>query len=87
MGTFIPSIKGAWLFDYLTDKFNTSASFAGGGPAFSTFGVTPSRNGFLLGTELAFLNDGNMTLTGNFDLEFRDAYMALTYYLTVRFDF
>jgi|GEM_PF-566523 len=86
-GTFIPSIKGAWLFDYLVDKFATSASFAGGGSSFNTYGVTPARNAFLVGSEVAFLNRGNMTLTGNFDLEFREAYTGFTYYLTLRFDF
>lgn len=86
-GTFIPSIKGAWLFDYLADRFETTASFAGGGPAFSTYGVKPARNAFLLGTELAFLNRKNMTLTGNFDWILRDQYASYTYYLTLRFDF
>ena len=86
-GTFIPSIKGAWLFDYLAQKFETSASFAGGGSSFSTYGVAPARNAFLLGSEIAFLNRGNMTLTGNFDLEFREAYTGFTYYLTLRYDF
>jgi outer membrane autotransporter protein len=86
-GTFIPSIKGAWLFDYLADRFETSASFAGGGPAFQTYGVKPSRNAFLLGAELAFLNRKNMTLTGNFDWLIRDQYASYTYYLTLRFDF
>ena len=86
-GTFIPSIKGAWLFDYITDKFETTASFAGGGSSFSTVGCNPARNAFLLGTELAFLNKGNMTLTGNFDWMLRDAYASYTYYLTLRYDF
>jgi uncharacterized protein with beta-barrel porin domain len=86
-GNYIPSIKGAWLFDYITDKFQTSASFAGGGPSFSTVGANPSRNAFLVGAELAFLNKGNMTLTGNFDWVIRDQYQSYTYYLTARFDF
>jgi outer membrane autotransporter protein len=86
-GTFIPAIKGAWLFDYLADRFETTASFAGGGPAFSTYGVKPSRSGFLLGAEIAFLSKGNMTLTGNFDWLLRDQFSSYTYYLTARFDF
>jgi autotransporter-associated beta strand protein len=87
MGTFIPSIKGAWRFDYIADEFATLASFDGGGPAFSTIGVRPARNAFLLGGEMAFLNDGNMTITGNVDWELKDQYSGFTYYLTVRFDF
>jgi outer membrane autotransporter protein len=86
-GTFIPAIKGAWLFDYLADTFETTASFAGGGPAFNTYGVKPARNGFLLGAEIAFLSKGNMTLTGNFDWLLRDQFASYTYYLTARFDF
>jgi len=87
MGTFIPAVKGAWRYDYIADDFSTLATFEGGGPAFSTVGVRPARNAFLIGSELAFLNDGNMTITGNVDWELKDAYSSLVYYLTVRFDF
>lgn len=86
-GTFIPSIKAAWLFDYLADRFETTAKFGGGGAAFTTKGAEPARNGLLLGGELAFLNKGNMTLTGNYDLELKDEFWGQTYYGTVRFDF
>jgi len=86
-GTFIPSIKGAWLYDYLGDRFETTSSFAGGGPSFNTRGAKPAKSGLLLGAELAFLNKGNLTLTGNWDMEFKDEFMSNTYYGTVRYDF
>lgn len=85
--TLIPAVKCAWFYDYIGDRFETTASFAGGGPAFSTQGAKPARNGLLLGAEIAFLNKGNMTLTGNYDLELRDEYASSTYYATARFDF
>jgi autotransporter-associated beta strand protein len=87
MGTFIPSVKAAWLYDYIGDRFQTTATFAGGGPSFDTIGAKPARNGMLFGTELAFLNKGNMTLTGNWDLEVKDQFASNTYYGTARFDF
>ncbi len=87
VGTFIPSVKAAWLFDYIEDRFETRASFTGGGPSFATQGAKPARNGCLVGGELAFLNKGNMTLTGNYDLELKDEYISNTYYATARFDF
>ncbi|MBI4711565.1 MAG: autotransporter outer membrane beta-barrel domain-containing protein [Candidatus Omnitrophica bacterium] len=86
-GTFIPSIKGAWLYDYMGDRFETTASFAGGGPSFNTRGAKPAKSGLLLGAELAFLNKGNLTLTGNWDMELKDEFMSNTYYGTVRYDF
>ena len=73
-GTFIPSVKGAWRYDYFGDTFETVASFAGGGPSFRTYGAEPAQNSFLIGGELAFFNDGNMTLTGNVDWELRDEF-------------
>ena len=87
MGTFIPSAKAAWLYDYIGDRYQTTASFAGGGPSFDTLGAKPAKNGILFGTELAFLNKGNMTVTGNWDIELKDQYMSNTYYGTVRYDF
>ncbi|MEI7750876.1 MAG: autotransporter domain-containing protein, partial [Candidatus Omnitrophota bacterium] len=86
-GTFIPSVKAAWLYDYIADRFETTASFAGGGPSFDTNGAKPAKNGMLFGTELAFLNKGNVTLTGNWDIELKDQYMSNTYYGTARYDF
>jgi len=41
----------------------------------------------LFGGELAFLNKGNMTLTGNWDMEVKDEFLSNTYYGTARFDF
>ncbi len=86
-GTFIPSVKAAWLFDYMNDRYESTATFGGGGPSFETKGAKPARNGCLIGGEIAFLNKGNMTVTGNYDLELKDEYQSHTYYGTVRFDF
>ena len=86
-GTFIPSAKAAWLYDYIGDRFETTASFAGSGPSFNTQGAKPARNGMLFGAELAFLNKGNVTITGNWDIELKDQFMSNTYYGTVRYDF
>ena len=87
VGTFIPSAKAAWLYDYIGDRFETNASFAGGGGAFTTQGAKPAKNGMLFGTELAFLNKGNVTVTGNWDIELKDQFVSNTYYGTVRYDF
>ena len=87
LGTFIPSVKAAWTFDYIGDRFETTSSFSGGGPAFNTRGAKPARNGLLMGAELAFLTHGNWTMTGNWDWELKDEYSSHTYYGTVRFDF
>ena len=86
-GTFVPSIKGAWLYDYISDMFQSTSSFVGGGPSFNSSGAHPSKNGFLTGLQLAFMNIGNMTLTANYDFTLRDQFLDQTYYLTARFDF
>jgi outer membrane autotransporter protein len=86
-GTFIPSVKAAWLYDYIGDRFETNASFQGGGTSFETKGAKPAKNGMLFGAELAFLNKGNMTVTGNWDILLKDQFMSNTYYGTVRYDF
>ena len=84
---FIPSLRGSWLYDYVSSRFESSATFQGGGPAFETSGADPAKSAFVIGAELAFLNKGNLTLTGNFDWELRDAYSGYTYYATLRYDF
>ncbi len=86
-GTLIPTIKGAWLYDYMGDKVEATGSFTGGGDSFRVEGVTPAQHGFILGAELACLDKGNLSLTINYDWELKDRYQAHTYYGTVRFDF
>jgi outer membrane autotransporter protein len=87
VGTFIPSAKAAWMYDYIGDRFETDASFAGGGGSFTTKGAKPAKNGMIFGAELAFLNKGNVTVTGNWDIEAKDQFASNTYYGTVRYDF
>ncbi len=86
-GTFIPSFKAAWLIDYIGAQCETNPPFPGGAPSFHTYGADPAKNGFLLGTELAYLNRKNMTLTANWDWELKEEYQSHTYYVTARFDF
>jgi autotransporter-associated beta strand protein len=87
LGEFIPAARAAWVYDYIGDQFQTTASFAGGGSSFTTQGAKPAKSGLLLGGELAFLNKGNVTMTANYDLELKDQFMSNTYYGTIRYDF
>ncbi|HOW58748.1 MAG TPA: autotransporter domain-containing protein [Candidatus Omnitrophota bacterium] len=87
IGTLIPALKVAWLYDYIGDKFETTSSFQGGGPSFKTNGPKPARSGILFGGEIAFLSKGNMTLTANWDWEIKEKYSSQNYYGTIRFDF
>jgi outer membrane autotransporter protein len=86
-GTFVPSVKAAWVYDYIGDRFESRANFTGGGPSFQSKGAKPAQHGVLVGGEMAFLNKGNMTLTGNYDMELKEDYQSHTYYATARFDF
>jgi len=87
MGTFIPAIKTAWMYDYFGDKFETTAAFAGGGASFTTRGAKPAQHAFALGGELTFLNKDNLTLTADYDLVLKDEFISNTYYATARIDF
>jgi len=86
-GTLIPTMRSAWLHDYMGERYETTSSFAGGGPSFVTSGARPAQDGALFGASLVFLNKGNLTLTGNYDWEMRDEFASHTYYGTVRADF
>ncbi len=86
-GTFVPTIRNAWQYDYIGDRYETTASFAGGGPSFNTTGAKPAQHGMIFGAALVFLNQGNMTLTANWDWELKEEFSGHTYYGTLRFDF
>ncbi len=87
IGTVIPAVKAAWLYDYIGDRYETRASFAGGGQSFVSRGAKPAKSGVLIGAEAALLTKGNWTFTGNWDLEKRDKFLSNTYYATARLDF
>ncbi|MFA5353422.1 MAG: autotransporter domain-containing protein [Thermodesulfovibrionales bacterium] len=67
----VPEIYAKWLYDFIGDRQEATATLAGGGSAFTTQGFAPPRSGLLIGARLNVLTKGNMSFSLNYDLELK----------------
>ena len=74
----LPSIHAQWLHDFKDDGIDTTASFEGGGAAFSTLGQTINRNKLNLGGSLQFTMSKNAMLSIHYEYEGASGYRSQT---------
>ena len=83
-GKLVPEIHVKWLYDFVGDKAQTTSAFTGGGASFKTNGLAPAKSSFNLGASLTFLTNGNLTVTGDYDLEAKTGFTSHSGSVTVR---
>jgi len=74
----LPSIHVQWLHDFKDDGVDTTASFAGGGAAFSTPGQRINKDKLNLGGSLQFPMASNAMLSIHYDYEGTSGYRSQT---------
>ncbi|MCH8998168.1 MAG: autotransporter domain-containing protein [Proteobacteria bacterium] len=87
VGTFVPEVHAAWLYDLVADKQEVTSTYTGGGGAFNTEGADPARHGANVGASVALHATSNVTLSANYDAEFKDRYASHSGTLTVGYHF
>lgn len=86
-GLFMPEIHARWLYDFIGDSQETTSSFSGGGGSFSTEGFEPAQNTFNAGTRLTLITDNRWILKINYDLEYKEDYIAHMGWADIRHKF
>ncbi|MDD5627736.1 MAG: autotransporter domain-containing protein [Elusimicrobia bacterium] len=86
-GEFAPDFHARWLYDIVAQSQQAQASFAGGGPAFTTDGFTPARSGFDLGGRLALTRRSGLSVLLDYDLVLKEAFSSHSGALTLRYSF
>ena len=71
----------------MDDTTKTTGTFAAGGAAITTTGIKSSRDAALVGVGMTFANQGNLSLSGNYDAEVKSDYVGHTGRLQVRYAF
>ena len=71
-----PNISGMWYYDTIADKAETTSTFGGGGPAFSTEGADPARNRFDLGTVVRVEKDNGLEFNMGYNLGLKDEFRS-----------
>lgn len=87
VGTVIPELRAAWLYDIVTDNQEVTSTYSGGGGSFTTDGADPARHGASIGASISLQSSSNITLSADYDAEIKDRYVSHNGMLTARYDF
>lgn len=82
-----PSVRAAYLYDFIGDQADTTALFTGGGAAFRVQDADPARNSFDLGASLNLVSTGNITLSADYDYLTKSDYSSHSGMLRARYGF
>lgn len=84
---FLPEVHLKWLYDFIGDRQQATATFAGGGPSFSTEGFDPPQSSVDAGASLAVAVQSGVVLSLRYDFEIKKDFRSHTGMITVRYAF
>jgi uncharacterized protein with beta-barrel porin domain len=85
--TITPGGRIAYRYDLIDDAPETTATFGGGGGAFTTVGQTPAKSSYELGASLALAMRNDITLSVDYALELQEEYVSHTGTMELRYAF
>ncbi len=71
-----PSVHAGYRYDVIGDKMQTTSTFTGGGPAFTTTGGEPQRGKFNIGGGIGVGTLNDWQLSAEYDYELQQEYSA-----------
>lgn len=71
-----PSVHAGYRYDVIGDKMQTTSTFTGGGPAFTTTGGEPQRGKFNIGGGIGVGTLNDWQLSAEYDYELQQDYSA-----------
>ena len=86
-GTLTPKVHGAWRYDFIGDKQETTSTFTGGGASFKTEGCKPAQHSLNSGCELRFDGPHGLSVAGNYDLELKEDFYGHSASITLGLEF
>ena len=75
-GTIVSEARFKWLYDFIGDRQETTATFSGGGGSFATEGFDPARNSFDMGTKLSLITEGGWSFEANYDFQYKEDFRS-----------
>jgi uncharacterized protein YhjY with autotransporter beta-barrel domain len=84
---FLPEVHLKWMYDFIGDRQQATATFAGGGPSFSTEGFDPPQSSVDAGASLAVAVQSGVVLSLRYDFEIKKDFRSHTGMITVRYAF
>ncbi|WP_170959035.1 autotransporter outer membrane beta-barrel domain-containing protein [Magnetospirillum sp. 15-1] len=82
-----PEFRAKWLHEFNAKAVDTISTFAGGGSSFTTTGVKPAAETFVVGIGATMVNKDDLSLVANYDAELRDQFVGHKLSLNLRQEF
>jgi hypothetical protein len=86
-GSLFNEIHVKWLYDLHEDQIKNTSRFSGGGPSFTTLGLTRSRSELNAGVSTTLFTPGNLALNASYDFNYRHHYTKHEGRLTATYKF
>ncbi|MEI8348921.1 MAG: autotransporter domain-containing protein [Candidatus Omnitrophota bacterium] len=86
-GTFIPEFHPKWLYDFIGDNQQSSATFTGGGGSFPTNGFRPAKSSLNIGTKFTLAAKNNVELSFGYDFEVKKDFYGHSGILNISYKF
>jgi len=83
----VPEIHGKFLYDFIGDRQQATATFTGGGASFATNGFDPPRASGNLGAKLTVMTKENLTFALNYDYEWKEGFYSHSGFFNIRYAF
>ena len=86
VGDMIPELRASMQYDFASDEAEATATFAGGGAAFTTTGAEVENFGYNLGVGVGWDSDGT-SFSLSYDAGLKDSYLSHTGVAEVKVSF
>jgi len=83
----IPELHGKFLYDFIGDQQQATATFTGGGASFATKGFDPPKAGGNLGGKFTVMTKNNLSCTLNYDYEWKEGFYSHSGFFHIRLAF
>jgi len=86
-GKLAPEVHLGWFHAFQATEVNSASSFAFGSSTFISRGAKPAKDALNVGMALDYSNDEGVSVSVQYDAEFKDRYLSNTLVLRARWDF
>jgi outer membrane autotransporter protein len=83
----LPELHAKWLYDFVGDRQQTTSTFTGGGGSFATNGFDPPKSSYHAGAKVNLITKSGLTLSLNYDFEWKEDFYSHSGYFNVRYTF
>lgn len=86
-GKLVPEVHLGWFHEFQATESNSVSSFAFGSTPFVSRGAKPAKDALNVGTSVDYVDNEGLSLSVQYNAEFKDRYLSNTLALRARWEF